>query len=547
VQVGTASTDLASIQRFSQGHVNGELRRWINNGAQNILFTVGSSDVYTPAQLDISSGTGTQGLLSVTAYGVPHPDLANCDLHQTNTQIDRYWRIVPAGSPQFALGSGRTYTLTTFFLKGYLPSGDLKVGTSFGIMEHFRRTPAWNSPGSWYTTVPDERTDSSTSSKNNVEFGDFFIAEIAGLRFYSRQSGNWNDINTWSTQGYNGAVAPRLPNLETDRVFIGNGRVVTVNQSNPRIRSLTVEKINGLPGKLVILDERYIRGLSFELRDSCYLVTDDAYGFNSVTGSFPNIGAIRTTNIRSYGKGIFEYIGSLNQATGDGPTNPKTVIVNNTGSLSKTVSFSPATFTVDDTVRVDLGYLSFGNATVNMLGNLIANSGTKVFGGTSNVSFNGTGNQYILMNDTSGVNFYNLTINKNSGNLILSGPTDSTELTITRRLTFAATNNSIIDARTYNKAIRLLHDTTTIVRSGTGHIDGLLLRPFGTAAGSFKYEVGFGNVYTPAELTLSAGTGNAGYISVISNLPPCTYSARVHDTRRVNYWWQIHSKNNFTL
>jgi len=547
VQVGTASTDLASIQRFSQGHVNGELRRWINNGAQNILFTVGSSDVYTPAQLDISSGTGTQGLLSVTAYGVPHPDLANCDLHQTNTQIDRYWRIVPAGSPQFALGSGRTYTLTTFFLKGYLPSGDLKVGTSFGIMEHFRRTPAWNSPGSWYTTVPDERTDSSTSSKNNVEFGDFFIAEIAGLRFYSRQSGNWNDINTWSTQGYNGAVAPRLPNLETDRVFIGNGRVVTVNQSNPRIRSLTVEKNNGLPGKLVILDERYIRGLSFELRDSCYLVTDDAYGFNSVTGSFPNIGAIRTTNIRSYGKGIFEYIGSLNQATGDGPTNPKTVIVNNTGSLSKTVSFSPATFTVDDTVRVDLGYLSFGNATVNMLGNLIANSGTKVFGGTSNVSFNGTGNQYILMNDTSGVNFYNLTINKNSGNLILSGSTDSTEIKIERRLTFANTNNSIVDARTNNKAVRLLYDTTSIVRNGIGHIDGLLLRPFGSGAGSFKFEVGFGNVYTPAELTLYSGSGNPGFISVIANSPPSINSARIHETRRVNYWWQIHSKNNFTL
>ncbi|MEJ5245699.1 MAG: hypothetical protein WHV28_08335 [Bacteroidota bacterium] len=547
VQVGTSTVDLATIQRFSQGHVNGELRRWINNGSQNVLFTVGSSDTYTPAQLDISSGLGTQGLLSVTAYGNTHPDLANCDLHQTNTQIDRYWRIVPAGSPQFDLGSGRTFALTTFFRKGYQPSGDLKVGTSFGIMEHFRRTPAWNAPGSWYTTVPELRTDSSTTSINNTAFGDFFIAEIAGLRFYSRQSGNWNDINTWSTEGYTGAVAPRLPNIETDRVFIGNGRVVTVNQSNPRIRSLTVEKNNGLPGKLVILDERYIRGLSFELRDSCYLATDDAYGFNSVTGVYPNIGAIRTTNIRSYGKGIFEYIGSLNQATGDGPTNPKTVIVNNSGSLYKTVTFSPATYTVDDTIRVELGNLSFGNANVNLLGNLIANNGTKVFGGTSSVSINGNGNQYIIMNDTSGVNFYNLTINKNSGNLILSGSADSTELTIARRLTFTNTNTSIINARTNNKIVRLLHDTTSIVRNGIGHIDGMLSRPFGTGTGSFKFEVGFGNIYTPAELSLSAGSGNSGFISVIANSPPSIDSARVHEIRRVSYWWQIRGKNNFAL
>jgi len=547
VQVGTSSIDLASIQRFSQGHVNGELRRWINNGSQNILFTVGSSDAYTPVQLDISSGSGTQGLLSVTAYGVLHPDLANCDLHQPNTQIDRYWRIVPAGSPQFELGSGRTFALTTFFRKGYQPSGDLKVGTSFGIMEHFRRTPAWNAPGAWFTTVPDLRTDSSTTTRNNVEFGDFFVAEIAGLRFYSRQSGNWNDINTWSIEGYNGAVAPRWPNLETDRVFIGNGRVVTVNQSNPRIRSLTVEKINGLPGKLVLLDERYIRGLSFELRDSCYIATDDAYGFNSLTGLYPNIGSIRTANIRSYGKGIFEYVGSLNQATGDGPTNPKTVIVNNSGTSSKTVTFSPTTFTIDDTVRVDLGYLSFGSANVNLLGNLIANNGTQVFGGNSNVTINGNGNQYVVMNDTSGVNFYNLTINKNNGNLILSGSIDSAEIKIERRLTFANTNNSVINARTNNKVVKLLHDTTTIVRNGSGHIDGLLLRPFGTGAGSFKFEVGFGNVYTPAELTFTSGSGNSGFVSVIANSHPSINSARIHETRRVNYWWQIRNKNNFTL
>jgi hypothetical protein len=151
------------------------------------------------------------------------------------------------------------------------------------------------------------------------------------------------------------------------------------------------------------------------------------------------------------------------------------------------------------------------------------------------------------MNDTSGVNFYNITINKNNGNLILSGSADSTELTIARRLTFANTNTSIINARTNNKIVRLLHDTTSIVRNGIGHIDGMLSRMFGTGTGLFKFEVGFGNIYTPAELSLSAGSGNSGFISVIANSPPSINSARIHESRRVNYWWQIRSKNNFAL
>lgn len=547
VQVGTSTTDLASIQRFSNGHINGELRRWINNGPQIVIFTVGTSNDYTPASLDISAGTGTPGLLSVTAYGVSHPDLANCNLHLSGTEIDRYWRVIPVGSTPFALGAGRDFSLTTFFKKGLQPAGDQKIGTNFGIFEHFRRTPAWNSPGDWFTTVPDDRTDSSTTSKHNTEFGDFIIAEIAGMRFYSRQSGNWNDINTWSNVDYTGPVASRLPNQETDRVFIGNGRVVTVNNTNPRIRSLTIEKNNGLPGKLVLIDERYIRGLSFELRDSCYIATDHPYGFNSINGFFPNAGAIRTTNVRSYGNGIFEYIGTLDQATGDGPVNSKTILINNQGTTDKTVTFSPSSFIVQDTIDVSLGNLSFGNANVNILGNLIQRNGTRIFAGNSNVTFSGSQNQYIIMNDSSGVNFYNLYINKSNGNLILGGNIDSTELIIQRNLTFNNTNNSVINSRTNNKIVKLLLDTTTIVRNGLGHIDGMLSRPFGTGSDSFVYHVGFGNTYLPAEITLSSGSGSQGFVTIIANSPPNYYITRIDDIKSVNYWWNIRKDNNFAL
>jgi len=545
VQVGTTASDLASIQRFGQGHVNGELRRWINDGAQVRLFTIGTNLHYTPAQVVTSTGIGTPGLLSATAYGISHPDLSTSTLHQPGTSIDRYWRIVPADT--FSIGAGRSYSLTLFYRKGLSPAGDQKSGSSFGTFEHFRRTPEWNNPGDWHLTIPDARTDSSTTSRNNTHFGDFVIAEIAGLRFYSRESGYWNDASTWSTTSYSGGVAARIPNNEADRVFIGNGRTVTIRNTNPRVRAVSVEQFNGQAGRLVILDERYLRGLSFELADNCYVATDDAFGFTNVAGPTPNIGAIRTTNIRSFGKATIEYLGSLSQAIGDGPTNPKTLIINNSGLSNKTVSFSTVNYTVEDTIIIKQGYLSMGNSNVQLKGNLITENNTKLFSGSSTLSLTGTNNQYFVMNDSSGISLFNLNLNKPSGNLILSGLADTAMVHISRNLTFATGNTARIDARTNNKRIALIHDTTTITRNGSGHIDGMLLKQFPSGSFSFNYPIGFGATYTPAELTLTAGIGTAGFVSGLVMSPPAFNQSRVDPLKKINYYWILEPRTTFTI
>lgn len=546
IQVGTQIADLASVQRFGGGYVNGELRRWFNDGAQDKTFMVGTATDYTPARIEVTNGTGTAGTISVTAYGIEHPDIANCTLHQTDTHIDRYWRVLSNGSSPASLGS-RNYTLTLFYKKGLQPAGDQKAGSSFGTFEHFRRTPEWNLAGDWYLTAPDTRTDSSTTTKTNTAFGDFFIAEIAGARFYSRQTGNWNDIATWSTVDYYGGVAPRLPNLETDRVYIGNGRTVTIDASNPRVRSVTVEEVTGQAGKLVILDERYLRGLSFELNDNCYLTTDDAFGFTNVNGPTPNIGAIRSTSIRAFGKGTIEYVGQQGQAMGDGPVNPKTIIVNNTGLLNNTVSFSSVNYTVEDTVYVKNGKLSFGSSFVNLLGDIVADPTTMVQEGLGTVNINGTGNQFFVMHDSTGMSVYNLIMNKTNGNLVLAGNADSNSLNIRNNILFETANTSLINSRLNSKRVVLLDDTTNITRSGSGHIDGMLLKPFGSGAGSYVYPIGFGAVYTPATLTLTAGAGSSGYVAGITNSPPNAAVSRISPTKKVNYYWALTPEGGFSL
>ncbi len=549
VQVGTNESDLASIQRFGTGHVNGELRRWINDGPQDKLFTVGCPSFYTPARIVTSTGSGTPGLLSVTSYPTAHPDIANASDIQPGTHIDRYWRILPAGLTPFSLGDEpRNFTLTLQFRPGNVPAGDVKAGSSFGIFEHFRRTPAWDQAGSWYISDPDIRTDSTTRTRVNREFGDFVIGEVAGQRFFSAASGDWNQLSTWRTGSYEGPPAIRLPILETDRVFIGRGHTVSIQNSNPRVRSVTVEVDNSLPGKLRIVDERYLRGLSFALNDNCNVATDDAFGFTSVDGPTPNIGAIRTSSVRAYGKGTYEYIGTQGQAMGDGPVNPKTIIVNNTGAVNKTVSFSPFNYTIEDSLIIQQGTLLMGNGLVNLKGQFIVSDGTSVIPNNAILNLNGTSNQHLVMNDSTGISLYHLRLSKTSGNAFLAGSADSASLKIMRRLEFTESNLANIDARTNNKKLILTQDTSSILRSGSGHVDGFLLKQMnGTDNFSFKYEIGFGSQYLPATLEVMNGTGVGGLVAGIAGSPPNINAARIDSDKKINYFWLIAPWQNFSL
>lgn len=547
VQVGTQISDLAFIQRFGKGRVAGELRRWVNDGAQSKTFYVGTTTAYTPATVDVSSGSGTPGLLSVTSYGMSHPDLSSNSFLEPGTSVDRYWRIIPRGSTLFSLGASRTFNLTLQYVPGYQPTGDVKVGASYGVFEHFRRTLAYPDTGSWYTTVPGTRTDSTSQTVTHSNFGDFVIGEPAGLTYYTRASGDWDEPANWSIYGYGGTAAVQPPNKETDRVYIGNGDSITVLNSNPKVRSIRVETYNGNPGKLTILDERYVRGLTFELQDSCYLATDDAFGFTSLTGPSPNIGAVRTTVSRNYGKGTYEYIGQLAQATGDGPNDMKTLLINNSGTIQNLVAFSLGNYTVRDSILLLDGQLTVDHATINLMGNKIVQPGTKFNAGTGKMVINGTGNQYFMLNDTSATELYDLVMNKTSGNLIIDGSTSS-NLYIQHNLKFDSSNVGNIDVRTNDRRTILTSDTTTITHTGSGFVDGILQRPYGSGADSFKFEVGVGNRYDPATISLTSGSGGtSGAISVIAQAPPNPSLARIDSSRLVMNYWQVRPENGLTL
>lgn len=76
------------------------------------------------------------------------------------------------------------------------------------------------------------------------------ILERVGARLYSRQTGTWNSVNTWSFQSHTGPVASRLPGVAGDSVIVGNGHTVSVT-TPVQVASLNVVEV-GASGSLVV-------------------------------------------------------------------------------------------------------------------------------------------------------------------------------------------------------------------------------------------------------------------------------------------------------
>jgi len=550
-QLGTSTSDAATVQRNGLGHVNGEFRQWFNNGNYTYFIPIGASTVaaFTPATIVTSTASATAGLVSFTAYGIKHPDLANLSNIDTSTSIDRYWNINPKAVspyPAFALGTNGYYNLTLQFVKGAIPTGDIKSSAILGAFEQFRRTPSWNTAGTWYSTTPDIRTDSSTKGINFTTWGDFVVGDPAGFKFYSIANGEWSTPSTWSLTGYSGVASTiYAPSGIGDRVYIGNGKTVTLSNSTPNIRSVVIETYNLNPGTLLFQNDKYLRSETFILNDSCTLGTTDAYGFNSLTSLNNFAGGVRSTITRTYGQGRFIYNGTTSQATGDGLVTAKSIIVNTSGS-NNSVGLGSNHVIIYDSLAVNTSKFGFNNDTFELKGQLVVKTPAKITGTDGALIVSSNNNQYFVLNNTGGDTINNLQLSKPAGKVIISGSDTTGNLYIRDTLLFNTGNVGIIDSRTNTRRVILISNSTKILRSGLGHIDGILDRPFSTSSESFKYEVGKGFTYLPITLSLSAGTGNAGivrgWVDTLNFLV-----SRLDNVKRINYFWNLTNASTFTL
>lgn len=275
------------------GHIDGYLVKQI--GADSNItskFDIGYGALYMPATIALSSGTGTAGL--VAGYVNSPPDANLSRIHPTK-RINYYWVISPWST--FELGSRTANTILQ------MPASQL-VNLTGGVPNDavlIRRSIPTENPAliykpyallSWNESLA---SVSITATENYwTGLGEFYISEKYSPTFYSRQSGNWNDNNTWTLdQSHSGValLAGDYPNsdilFKEDNVYIGLNHIVTLNISEPQIDTLVVRNDSKLDmglNSIYCAECAPIKGL-FDLQNNATI----AFGGSNIPSSLTTI------------------------------------------------------------------------------------------------------------------------------------------------------------------------------------------------------------------------------------------------------------------
>ncbi len=178
------------------------------NSAGTFLFPVGTATDYTPARLTISSAItfGTVGLSQVTAR---HPLTQG-----TNNALTYYWDVKQTGFTGVVASQNFTYA-----------QSDVQGTEADYVSARYDGT--W---GTGTTANVDDVNNvisfSGTDSLDGVFTAGELLAFPAPTVYYSRQTGDWTDVNSWSTVSHAGASSGTIPTAN-DKVIVGDGDVIS--------------------------------------------------------------------------------------------------------------------------------------------------------------------------------------------------------------------------------------------------------------------------------------------------------------------------------
>ena len=188
---------------------DGGLTKTYSN-TSSFLFPFGTASDYTPATLQFTMAPTNWGSVTIRPVAQIEPFATS-----TNT-LTYYWKVTSDGFTGVQAGSvSHSYK--------YVDSDLLGHGTEANYI------PAAYRPYSWVpiNDISKVVDASNTILFNNINFidGDYTAGELSAFQavkvYYSRQSGNWNDINSWSSVAVGGAVDGTIPGA-SNPVVIGD-------------------------------------------------------------------------------------------------------------------------------------------------------------------------------------------------------------------------------------------------------------------------------------------------------------------------------------
>jgi len=250
---------------------NGGVTRTFSNTANSFTFPVGApstshaTPAYTPATITITGSPAAWGDITLVPVGYEHPATT-----VKNRSLTYYWRVKSSG---LSLGSATATLGFTYDQSDVVTSGDVSeneyVAARFDI-----NSTSWTKG----TAADVDETNNiigepgTGSFLENVSFldGDYTAGDDNPTNpfgtptvFYSRQTGLWGNVNSWSTVSHTGPPAATVPS-SGDIVIIGDNDSIYLNTDttpNVDVRSCAILKIE----QGSALDIGYNPGCNFAL------------------------------------------------------------------------------------------------------------------------------------------------------------------------------------------------------------------------------------------------------------------------------------------
>lgn len=325
--------------------------------------------------------------------------------------------------------------------------------------------------------------------------------------YYSRQTGPWNSNQTWSNVSYDGPPAASFPTSVADNVFVGNSKVVTLDQS----RNIGITTVSS-SGRLVF-GIHIISGNSFLIDAGGIIEIGSPAGITQSAAAGNVQTTLRDYNAGNHQSSVFIYSG-VAATTGDGlPNVAQSIEVNINPGLILAMN---NVISLRGDLIITSGTLNAPNVAISLGGNFINNS---VFtGDNSTISFNGISDQSIM--GTTQTTFFDLHILKSTGTMKLMN-------NITCTGSMRLISNTILDQNGFNITLgndsKIFSDyTENQIFKNEKHINqpegSKIIKQYANVLAlpnTMLFPVGINGIYSPCKVTLNNGvTINNATISV---------------------------------
>ncbi len=203
------------------------------SSAHDFTFPFGSSGSYRPARMNVTNTGGSAGTITMKPVASRHPLATG-----SNNAITYYWKASNTG-----FGGGLQVTHQYFYEQSDVP------GANDGAYQGGYYIPTtWTTNAAYTIAGSGGSSGTRTLQFANLTFvqGDFTSGDPATAfdaltTYYSYQTGNWNDGNSWSTTGVGTLpIAGSIP-TSSNPVVIGSNHTITMTTNNQVAASVNIQ------------------------------------------------------------------------------------------------------------------------------------------------------------------------------------------------------------------------------------------------------------------------------------------------------------------